>query len=328
MPWFNVDDAIPDMPEVMRIPRRYRLAAMGLWTLAGGWASKQLTGGYIPDEIVELLGGTATLKAQLIQCGLWREAPDGAEFTDRGCRVPTAEGVRKQRGATAERVRKHRGKRPEPVRAPSGDRPEPVRAPSGDRPEPVRALSGTDKKSSDQDVDVGVTVLHEEPITALHGIHTSSKEPKGSFLLPNQAEPSGSVSAPSYVSNAPARINDDTFELATSERGLSPPISVGASRLVAIVFPNGEIDSSARTMLRIKASEALASGRSDDDVAECLRIWRTKNDLGPNGLLCCLTEVDKRKINTQPASTSDQRFMAAQAWKNKTPTRMEITNGP
>jgi hypothetical protein len=281
MPWFNVDDAIPDMPEVMRIPRRYRLAAMGLWSLAGGWVSRHLTGGFVPDEVIQQLGGTPTLKAQLIACGLWDEAPGGVAYTARGCRVPRPEDVQKQRADTADRVRKHRAKQRKP--------------PNQRKQEDVTALQG-------------------EPVTACHGIHTS----------PFQANSVGLESTQGYASNAPARTDDATFELATSERGLSPPVNVGASRLVAIVFPNGAISDADRTILRLKASEAIHDGRSEDDVAECLRIWKTKNDLGPNALLCCLTEVDKRKLNGQPKSTSDQRFMAAQALKKK-PTRRELT---
>lgn len=89
-----------------------------------------------------------------------------------------------------------------------------------------------------------------------------------------------------------------TTELAMSERSsLSSPVSISATRLVAAVTGN-KISPADQTILRIKASEALHQGRTADDITDCLRIWLTKPDLGPHALLCCLTEVDKRKLPT------------------------------
>lgn len=149
-------------------------------------------------------------------------------------------------------------------------------------------------------------------------------------LSPTEKEPAGSVSAHRYVSNAEAREPADAaFDVATSERGLerSSPVSIGATRLVATVIGNGKIGAADRTILRIKASEAIASGRSDDDVGECLRVWLTKTDLGANALLCCMAEVDKRKLNGHALNGSDQKAMdwIALGRKEHQPPRRELT---
>jgi hypothetical protein len=124
--------------------------------------------------------------------------------------------------------------------------------------------------------------------------------------------------------------SDDTFVLATSERDsdLSQPVSIGASRLVALVFRQGEIDDATRTVLRVKASEAERGGRPDNDISECLRIWRENPKLGPNALLCCMAEVDKRKLNHHDIPTSDRRVLEGAALKARLRNnRKEIESG-
>lgn len=117
--------------------------------------------------------------------------------------------------------------------------------------------------------------------------------------------------------------DDDAWAQATSEpSNLSPPVNIGASRLVAITIPSGTINDADRTALRIKASEGITKHhRTEEDMAECLRIWLTKPELGPNALLCCLTEVDKRKlaggVNGRPLSTSEKNWITTQALKGE-----------
>jgi hypothetical protein len=134
--------------------------------------------------------------------------------------------------------------------------------------------------------------------------------------------------------NAQARTDpdaDEVYDLATSERGaaLSTPVTIGATRLVSTVIRPGMVPAAAMTMLRIKTSQGLNEGRSEDDMAECLRVWLTKNHLGPGALLSCLVEVDKRKINPVGLATSDRRVQEAQALKQKFATRnqREIGSG-
>lgn len=73
MTWFKVDDATPTDPRVLKIPRRERLACMGLWTLAGAWSSKHLTDGRIPAYMLEELGADMSHGTTLVTVGLWTQ---------------------------------------------------------------------------------------------------------------------------------------------------------------------------------------------------------------------------------------------------------------
>jgi len=121
-----------------------------------------------------------------------------------------------------------------------------------------------------------------------------------------------SVEHAPYVSEDPTAAHARNSKHAMSERTpLSPPVTIGASRLVATLIGD-TISHADRTILRIKASEALNQGRTDDDIADCLRIWLTKPELGPHALLCCLTEVDKRKLphNLPPTDQKGLQWLA------------------
>ena len=61
IPWFYVDDGFSDSKPVMDIPARYRLAACGLWVLAGSWAAKEETDGKVPESKLLQLGATPGL---------------------------------------------------------------------------------------------------------------------------------------------------------------------------------------------------------------------------------------------------------------------------
>jgi hypothetical protein len=71
MAWFKMDDGFANSKPVLRIPRRYRLQAVGLWALAGTWSAKEETDGFIPEYVLEELCGTAGVANQLVQAGLW-----------------------------------------------------------------------------------------------------------------------------------------------------------------------------------------------------------------------------------------------------------------
>lgn len=80
MPWFNVDDGFANSKPVLRIPRRYRCAAIGLWTLAGSWSAKELTDGFIPDVAIEEFAGTTASAEWLAKAGLWKKVDGGWQF--------------------------------------------------------------------------------------------------------------------------------------------------------------------------------------------------------------------------------------------------------
>lgn len=87
MSWFRVDDSFTDHPKVRSIPRADRKAAVGLWTLAGSYAARQLTDGFIfTDDVIDL--GCATKDANaLVKSGLWH-----AHGHDCGRCAPVPEG--------------------------------------------------------------------------------------------------------------------------------------------------------------------------------------------------------------------------------------------
>jgi hypothetical protein len=271
--WFLVDDGLNDSPEMMRIPARYRLSAQGLWTAIGVWMSKHGET-FAPVDVIKKLGGTDLLMGHLANSGLLqfeiRNAVRGLAYTGQRCRVKAPEAVQATRAATAERVRKHRAKAP-----------------------------AENYTGDNQQKPVDVTVLHEPPPERYSHARGLVRGGTESNHPPSKAE---------SLRKSGTALGDDTFDLATSERGLSPPVNVGASRLVSMVIGRGRVNDADRTVLRIKASELLAT-ESEDDVAECLRIWLGKNELGAHGLPLCMAEVYKRRHNG--SSTVDDKV---QGW--------------
>jgi hypothetical protein len=148
MVWFRMDDSFPSHPKVLGIPRRDRLAAIGLWTLAGGWCAKQLTDGYLAEHMVDEIGGTQKAAATLVEVGLWDIVEGGYQFHDWNDYNPTREEVEADRSAARERMKRIRsGRSSREVRANTSEvRPnnkrssEEVRDP---RPDPSRSSSGT-----------------------------------------------------------------------------------------------------------------------------------------------------------------------------------------
>lgn len=109
MVWFKVDDGLPNSKAVLRIPRRSRCQAIGLWTLAGAWCAKELTDGFVPDYVLEDLGGTPSIAALLVKAGLWEIADEGGwKFIGWGKYQPTRTAVLEERENEAERKRKWR----------------------------------------------------------------------------------------------------------------------------------------------------------------------------------------------------------------------------
>lgn len=61
------------------IPRRHRLAAIGLWATAGSWCVQQGTDGFIPDFMPGELGATPALVQCLLDAALWHVAADAED---------------------------------------------------------------------------------------------------------------------------------------------------------------------------------------------------------------------------------------------------------
>jgi hypothetical protein len=104
MTWFKVDDTLGSHPKA----RAAGLAAMGLWVVAGAWASQHLTEGFIPDWYVKSWPSGQKRAANLVESGLWIEVDSGYRFHQWEERQPTKEHVEAERAAARERQRRHR----------------------------------------------------------------------------------------------------------------------------------------------------------------------------------------------------------------------------
>jgi hypothetical protein len=107
--WFYVDDKFGESTKVKSIPRGQRMAAIGLWTMAGQWAAGQLKDGNVPTYMVEELGGSERLANILVTSGLWEKTDDGYVFHDWADWQQTREQVEKKRADARSRMAKLRG---------------------------------------------------------------------------------------------------------------------------------------------------------------------------------------------------------------------------
>lgn len=111
MPYFRVDDNFGNHPKVLAIPRRDRLACVGLWTLAGNWCSRQLTDGRLGAHMLEEFGATARHADHLVKVGLWEATEDGYAFHEWLTWQFSREEVLKKREEEAEKKRRWREKK-------------------------------------------------------------------------------------------------------------------------------------------------------------------------------------------------------------------------
>lgn len=105
MPWFKVDDDLSFHRKVVTAGN----AAMGLWVRSGSWSAQHLTDGFVPNEMISILG-TPAQRAKLVKVRLWIEVDGGCQFHEwnENGRQPTSQSVREQRSAAAIRQAKWR----------------------------------------------------------------------------------------------------------------------------------------------------------------------------------------------------------------------------
>ena len=108
MAWFKVDDKLHSSRKLLSIPRRYRLASLGLWTISGSWSADQLTDGKVPDYMVEEWGGNKTLIDWLVKADLWQVVSEGTQFKNWGEYQPTKAAIEADREKNREKLRKWR----------------------------------------------------------------------------------------------------------------------------------------------------------------------------------------------------------------------------
>jgi hypothetical protein len=76
MAWFKVDDKLHSSRKLLKIPRRYRLACLGLWTMAGSWSADQGTDGLVPAHMIEEWGASPMVVQWLVTSNLWVVEPE------------------------------------------------------------------------------------------------------------------------------------------------------------------------------------------------------------------------------------------------------------
>lgn len=108
MPWFKVDDTLHGHPK----PRAAGLAAMGLWSLAGSYASQYVTEGFVPDWFVASWPSGRKNAAALVRIGMWREGDCAGEsgwwFHDWEHYQMTKDEIERDRELNRERQKKFR----------------------------------------------------------------------------------------------------------------------------------------------------------------------------------------------------------------------------
>lgn len=99
MTWFKVDDSLSSHPKA----RAAGLPAMGLWVVAGSWASQHLTDGYIPEWFVKSWRSGPVLASKLVDSGLWDVADGGWVFHQWAERQPSKARVESERESARKR---------------------------------------------------------------------------------------------------------------------------------------------------------------------------------------------------------------------------------
>jgi len=113
MPFFLVDDKIHSHRKVRSIPRAQRMAAMGLWSVAGAWCRDTLSDGVIPEFMIDELGGTLRQAEALVRAGLWQSHPGGFSVVHWSDWQDTRATVERKREAWRNRQGKSRSHRRE-----------------------------------------------------------------------------------------------------------------------------------------------------------------------------------------------------------------------
>jgi len=151
MAWFRVDDTFHSSRKVKAIPRGQRLAAIGLWTLAGTWSAQEEQDGKVPAYIVEDFAGERAA-TELVKVGLWDKTDEGFRFHDWTDYQPTRAQLEERREKERQRIAEKRAKRTD-VASNTDATPEQVgsvlRSPDPTRPDPLTyVLEGASPKQS------------------------------------------------------------------------------------------------------------------------------------------------------------------------------------
>lgn len=150
MPWFYVDDGFSDSKPVMKMPDRHRLAACGLWVLAGSWSAKELTDGFVPDTKLRTLGARPSLITALTDdANLCERVSGGITFNSWAKWQKTKARVVRERKAEADKKQRWRdAKRDKEATIPSDDDDPSLTLSTRDIIDPSEPVSTRDSRSS------------------------------------------------------------------------------------------------------------------------------------------------------------------------------------
>lgn len=277
MPWFYVDDGFSDSRPVLNMPSRYRLAACGLWVLAGAWSAKEETDGFIPEAKLRDLGATPEVVRVLTSgvAPLWQR-DDNAAAIER----------RRVGNATFLHWSKWQKTRAELVARREAD----VRRQRNHRRKGRDTLSSENREMSQRDSGVTNRDAEAPPAGECHSV-TPLDVTRDVHARPRGPDPTRPEKTSSgYVQKS-----------ATDPNARDSIAATPGAELVRQLVPDEHPDA-VRTMLRIKATELIHAGHPRDLVAQAIQLWLTKPSLGPNALPSLVSEVIKTRTSLTAAA--------------------------
>lgn len=108
--WFKMDDKFHSSKKLMKISKRARFGAAGLWSIAGSWCGEQLTDGFVPQYMLEAWGPPPSASKALVEVGLWANVDGGFQFVNWAEYQPTKADVERDRTRNRERQQAWREK--------------------------------------------------------------------------------------------------------------------------------------------------------------------------------------------------------------------------
>lgn len=208
MGWQKIDDQFGVSQKVIRIPRKRRHQCVGLWTLAGNYASRALTDGRLEVHELDELDAKPADVDELVRVGLWHRHGDVCD-SDR-C-VPAPGGgvsihdylrynpskAEVEAGREAERIRKasYRESKRSPNGTPAGgdaasghpvpSRPLPYDLTDSSESSPV--LNGRDTTDSIELSPAVQALASQSGLTSVEAIVTQIRKHTGRVVEPDRA---------------------------------------------------------------------------------------------------------------------------------------------
>lgn len=189
MPWFRLDDSFDTHPKVLMAGNE----AVGLYIRCGTYAARNLTDGFVGQEIV-LLYGSDSLAATLVRVGLWHRARGGWNIHDYLDYNPSREEVLAKRKIRSEAGRAGGVASGKARSKPEANRSSSVQPPA--RPDPY--VSGTGFSSASGRARPQVQASSKTP---------SSRPVEQALRLPPGYEPATADSVHSHAEAARQALN-------------------------------------------------------------------------------------------------------------------------